>query len=267
MRRFVIIGCTVLATFTYWPFIALGQSATGGSASDPQAVALATQALAALGSAQVNDVTLAGSVTRSVGPDAETGSFTLKAAGLAQSRMDLTLPSGTITEIRTITNGVPAGVWQANGNAVHQIPNHNLASGAVWFFPLSMLSNRIQNPNSIITYVGLETRNGRSVQHLHVVVQPPQGDSTGMAEHLTGQDFYLDSSTLLLVSLTYSEHPDNNAIVDIPVELDFSDYRIVSGIELPFRIQKTFSGSLLLDITVQSAALNSGLTNSDFTVQ
>jgi len=271
MQRFALCGNCSLLILLLTGQGAFAQSSAPNSspvpASNPQAAALASQALAALGTTPVSDVTLIGSVTRSVGPDVETGSFTLKAAGLAQSRMDLVFPSGTITEVRTIANGIPAGFWQANGGTVRQIANHNLASGAAWFFPLSMLSNRVQNPNSTITYVGQEVRSGRSVQHLHVVVQPSQGDSAGMAEHLTGQDFYLDSSSMLLVSLVYSEHPDNNALVDIPVELDFSDYRAISGIALPFRIQKTFNGSLLLDITVQSAVLNSGLSNADFTAQ
>ena len=69
------------------------------------------------------------------------------------------------------------------------------------------------------------------------------------------------------MAITFSQHPDNNAIVDIPVEIDFSGYSVVSGVAVPLHIQKFFNGSLLLDISVQSAALNTGLTNADFTAQ
>ena len=68
MKRLVIVGCGVLAICTLSAFVAFGQSATTGPTSDPQALALAAQALVALGTAQVNDVTLTGSVTRSSVP-------------------------------------------------------------------------------------------------------------------------------------------------------------------------------------------------------
>jgi hypothetical protein len=246
-----------------------GQQATSQTAaSDPQAVALAAQALAALGTTQVNDATLSGTVTRTIGPDVETGTLTLKARASVQSRIDLNLQDGTLSEIRTTaSDGSPVGSWISNGTA-HPMAIHNCLTDAAWFFPrLSVLNIQALTPNSVLKYVGQEMKGGRSVQHLTYFVQPPSGNLGDLAQHLTVEDIYLDSTSLLLVALTYNEHPDNNAVVDIPLELDFSDYRAVGGIQVPFRIQKTFNGSLLLDITVQSAALNSGLTNSDFTGQ
>lgn len=267
MKRCLIFAYRVLALCTLFACVAFGQSATTGPASDPHALALAAQALVALGASQVNDVTLTGSVTRVVGPDEETGTFTLKALGLAQSRMDLTIPSGTLSEVRTNANGSPQGFWSLNGVA-RPIANHNCSTDAVWFFPqLSVLGSQSLNPNSLITYIGQETRGGRSVQHLHYYVQGPASNPTDLGQHLSVEDIYLDSSSLLLVALAFNAHPDNNAAVDIPVELDFFDYRAVSGVNVPFRIQKIFNGSLLLDLTVQSAVLNSGLTNSAFTAQ
>lgn len=71
----------------------------------------------------------------------------------------------------------------------------------------------------------------------------------------------------LPAAITYNIHPDNNALLDIPVEIDFSDYRLVSGVQIPFHIQKCLNNSLLLDFQVQNAAINSGLSASEFTVQ
>ncbi len=266
MRHVVTVAFWVLSMCIFFAFVTFGQSAPAGPASDPQAVALAAQALVALGTAPVNDVTLAGIVTRSVGTDVETGTFSLKALGLAQSRMDLVLPSGTLAEVRTIANGSPQGFWALNG-VVRPTANHNCLTDAAWFLPqLSVLGSQSLNPNSVLTYKGQETRAGRSVQHLHYFSQAP-GDPTGLPQHLSAEDIYLDASSLLLVALVFNAHPDNNAATDITVELDFSDYRAVSGLNVPFRIQKIFNGTLLLDLTVQSAAFNSGLTNSAFSAQ
>ena len=77
----------------------------------------------------------------------------------------------------------------------------------------------------------------------------------------------LDSTTFLPDAITFNIHPDNNALLDIPVEIDFSDYRPVSGTQVPFRIQKFLNNSLFLDFQVQNAAINSGLSASAFAIQ
>ncbi len=58
----------------------------------------------------------------------------------------------------------------------------------------------------------------------------PFPDSPGAPTfaHLTQVDFFLDSTTLLPAAITFNIHPDNNALLDLPVEIRFSDYRVVS---------------------------------------
>jgi hypothetical protein len=80
-------------------------------------------------------------------------------------------------------------------------------------------------------------------------------------------DLYLDSSTFLPVSITFSIHPDNNALLDVPVEVHFSDYRKVSGVQVAFHVQKFISNQLTLDVSFQTVSLNTGLSTTDFAVQ
>jgi len=266
MRRFALF----LLLFLAFVQVATGQSAPSTasptSTTDPRAAALASQAVLALGTAPVTDVTLTGTVTRTVGPDSESGTFTLKALGLAQSRMDLYLPSGVFTEVRTTTTGYPQGSWMLNGN-VNAMADHNCFTDAVWFFPrLSILSGYSLRSNSIVTFVGQENQAGASVYHIRFVAQDPT-DLTGLNSYLSTEDVYLDSTTLLPVTMRFNAHPDDNALIDIPIEVRLSDYRVIGGIAIPFRIQKLLNGMLLLDATVQSTSLNVGLTNSDFLLQ
>src|SRR2546423_167898 len=128
-------------------------------------------------------------------------------------------------------------------------------------------------------YVGQETRESQSVHHLQIwqlsAIPTPSGTPT--FQHLTQVDLYLDATTLLPAALTFNTHPDNNMLLDIPVEIRFSDYRPVSGNsatvgaglspstspsspQIPFHIQKFLNNSLLLDLQFQTATLNSGLT-------
>ena len=65
-------------------------------------------------------------------------------------------------------------------------------------------------------------------------------------------DIGLDPVTLLPAVLTYSVRPDNGAPVAIAIEVHYSHYLTVSGVHIPFLIQRYVNGSLQLEITVTS---------------
>jgi len=44
-------------------------------------------------------------------------------------------------------------------------------------------------------------------------------------QRLSQTDLYLDSTTLLPAAMTFNIHPDDNALLDIPIEIHFSEYR------------------------------------------
>jgi hypothetical protein len=96
-------------------------------------------------------------------------------------------------------------------------------------------------------------------------VQEPLGVPT-MA-HLTQFDLYLDSTTFLPAAMSFNTHPDNNAVLDIPIQILFSDYRNVNRAQVPFHVQKLIGSELALDLQFTSATLNSGLTTTAFSLQ
>jgi hypothetical protein len=263
---FVVLCCI-------FAFPATARQASTGATQNPTAVALATNSIAVLsGSVQVADITLTGTATRIAGSDVGTGTVTLKALGTLDSRIDLSLSSGTRSEVRNASNGAPQGSWLAPSGSVNSMAMHNCFTDAAWFFPALTVLSQTSNPNLSITYVGLETKNGVSVQHLNFAsvsaVQPTasaglRGPAASLAT-LSSTDVYLDSASLLPVALAFNTHPDNDALTNIPVEVDFSNYQAVNGVQIPFRIQKFLNASLFLDLTIQTASLNSGLTDSAF---
>jgi len=249
---------------------ARAQTATTTPASDPQAIALAVQAVSALvGTTQVADATLTGTAIRSVGSDVGTGTITLKVLGNSDSRLDMNLSDGTRSEIRNLSsNGLPQGFWIAPDSSVHSMANHNCMTDSAWFFPALTVLSQVSNTSLLFTYVGQETRNGETVQHIRVAQNVSASvDPTGLIQGLSTEDIYLDATSLLPVALIFNAHPDNNALANIPVEVDFSNYQAVNGAAIPFRIQQFLNGTLFLDVTVQSAALNSGLSSALFSAQ
>jgi hypothetical protein len=234
---------------------------------NPQAVALATQAMAALtGTTQVSDITLTGTATRTAGSDIESGNITLRALGTADGRFDINLTNGTRSEIRNSSNGAPQGFWIGFDGTVNSIANHNCFTDAAWFFPALTVLSQVSNPNLTISYIGPETRNGLAIQHIQFVTQFPTAgpDMANFLSQLTVTDVYLDSTSYLPVAILFNAHPDADALTNIPVEVDFSNYQVVQGVHVPFGIQKIMNGTLFLDLTIQGATVDSGLTSSAF---
>ncbi len=232
--------------------------------SDPRAVSFAAQSIAALTAGNaVSDVTLSGSVTWN-GSD-NTGTATLRALGTGESRMDLALTIGTRTEIRDAQTGVQLGQWIAPTQTSGHIALQNCWTDAVWFFPA--LGSLAAGPNVVLSYIGPETRNGESVQHIQsYVYQPNQLGLTPSPQQLSTMDFYLDATTLLPAAATFNAHPDNNAATNLLVEVDFSNYQTVSGAVVPMHIQEYQQGNLMVDVVVTGALFNSRLPLSIFTV-
>jgi hypothetical protein len=238
------------------------------TATAVQPGALLQQSLAdQLGNAQITDITLTGSARRIAGSDDESGTVTLKALSGGTNRIDLSLSSGPRIEIRSISTSGPSGSWSGPDGVAHAMAYHNVVTDN-GLLPLFTISSILSNANSVLTLIGPETRNGQSVIHLAAVQQFPSltGDSTLM-QHLTKMDIYVDATTNLPASLVYNTHPDNNAGIDIPVEITYADYRAANGAQIPFHIQKYLNGSLFLDLQFATANLNSGLSASALSIQ
>lgn len=269
--------------------------------SDPQAIALLQKSLAALTHGEsVTDVTLTGTAHRIAGSDDETGTVTLEATSAGDSRVELSFSSGNRIEIRnhsafplpgalpsTMPASVaqmpqPVGAWSGPDGILHGMASHNLMTDAAWFFPALALERLAASKTYVLSYFGQETHNGAVLLHVSAMQQFAQntptatgGNTVGpnpsqlqeLVEHLSQMDFYFDPNTLLPAALDFDQHPDGNALSDIPVEVRFSDYESVNGIAAPMDIQKYVNYGLALDLQISDTAINSGLPASAFAVQ
>jgi len=236
-------------------------------ASDSQAVTLAQKSVAALtGGVSISDVALSGNAIWTTGPDTETGTATLSALGIGESRIDLALPSGTRTEIRDASTGTPLGKWVVPSGTSGKFVFHNCQTDAAWFYPA--LGSLAGGRNVVFSYIGQESRNGATVQHIRSYVYPSVQfiGATPNFQQLSTEDFYLDVTTFLPVALTFSAHPDSDTSRNILVEINFLDYQAVNGVTVPMHIQKYMGGTLLMDLTVSRAAFNTGIPSSTFSV-
>ena len=257
MSRSSVVVCLVCAVFLTSAFAANNSN---------QAAVLVAQSYAALtGGNPLSDVTLNATATTTAGSYTASQPVVLKALGTDDSRIDIV--AGASMAIRNSTPGYPQGVWTAYDGTSGTDALHNCWTDAAWFVP--EFSSIFGSQNVSLSYIGLETLNGNQVQHLQVwksVSGAPQ-DVNSSIQTLSTMDVYLDALSLLPDAIRFNAHPDNDSNTNLPVEIDFSNYQAVNGIQLPFHIQRFLQGSLSLDIVVTSATLNSGLTDSDFQFQ
>jgi len=254
--RFVVV---LVCSFT----LLFGPAFAQQPASPPiSAQALLQQSLAAqLGNTQISDVTLTGTARRIAGSDDESGSGILKALNTGEARVDLNFLSGSRSEVVAVANKCLSGSWSGPDGIPHAISTHNLMTDSSWFFPAFTLGRLNSSAKYTIVTVGHETHNDQAVDHIIAYqsssVQLPPGVPS--FSHLTQMDLFLDSGTLLPTALTFNIHPDNDAGLDIPVEVRFSDYRVVGGVQVPFHVQRFINNSLSLDLQFQNASLNTGI--------
>jgi hypothetical protein len=263
MRLARVLVCALLALNSPFSFLA-AQSTT----SAPQASVLLQQSLSALtGGHSITDVTLTGSAQAIAGSDNQTGTATLKAVAAGASSLNLSLSSGPRSEILNASATPPTGSWSGPDGTVRPMAFHNLLTGPFWFFPAFALAASSSASGATVTYVGSETHNGQAVQHLANTQSLPASLQSSFSSypHLTQLDFYLDSTTLLPAAVDFNIHPDNNQLVDIPVEIRFTNYTATNGAQIPFHIQKFINNTLTLDLQFQNASLNTGITVAQVT--
>src|SRR5579863_2297416 len=230
--------------------------------SDPRAVVLVTQSIAAMTrGATITDARLAADITWMPASEPEAGTAIFLAKGNDGSRVDLSADSGSKrSEIRNSFNG-PTGKWINTDGKSGKYVFHNCLTDAAWFFPaFSSLAN-ISDSHFVFSYLGEETWNGLSVKHLRVY-QLQNGSKDG--QRLSTMDFYLDPSSSLPLGSSFKIHPDKSMNAEILTEIRFADYRLVSGIEVPFRIQRIQNGALFLDARVTEAIFNTGVSDQMF---
>jgi hypothetical protein len=250
--------------------ILIGIMAFSSGASAQQSTSSAVSTLreslsAMLGRTAIQDVTLTGTARVVAGSSDDNVSATFKALIDGSARVDLGFSSGTTSEAITGGSSAPTGIWINAEGKRHTLAQHNVMTGAAWFFPAFVISRIVSNSAIKVVYVD----QADNLMHFQAYQKDPGTPSVygPSLQHLTQMDLYLDMTTLLPAKLEYNLHPDQNASVDIPVTVKYSNYQTMNGVTLPHHMEKYLNNSLTQDIQIQVANFNSGLTASGLSAQ
>ena len=184
-------------------------------------------------------------------------SATLKTLGNKKWRIESQDPQGPSVFIVNDGRGQLAA-----GAETESFSGLSVAEAGNWLIPLFSILSDWRDPNLRIEYQGAEQ--GGSIHHIRV---QRVTENKGWEEVFRPSDLYLDAQTLLPVKLTYSLHPPANLLVDIPVEVEYSQYRNISGILVPFHVTYSIRGRLMLEYNFTSFAVNQGASEADFALR
>ena len=244
----------------------LSQQPSPTAQRDPQATTVINLALNAAGGiaalSQIQDYTGSGTIVYSWADSQVQGSVTVKGRGLAQFRLDATLPAGVRSFI--VSNGT--GSLRELDGTTTPIPYYQAVNfGSSVVFPLVHLLAALLNTSTNITYQGLVTRAGHQVHDIRVQgLSAPAATTAGVQANIPAQDFFIDSSTFQLISTLGKAYPKDGSLSAAPAEVQFSDYRQVNGILLPFAVTTLIAGQSASAIQLNQVTFNNNLTDSDF---
>jgi hypothetical protein len=227
----------------------------------PAPVSILSQMSQAFSGGQVvQQVSLNGSATWYAGSLEDTGTVSLTATADGSSQMQLSLSAtGNRTESQSGKGTNAVCQWAGNDGVTHSIDLGNCWRPALWFLPMFSLQASLTPSELGLTDLGSEAvgSSGDIYRHLKTQLRCSTFPKE-MASHLTRRsttELGLDPVSFQPAVLMYSLNPDNGAQLPSIIEIHYSDYRVVNGVQIPFLIQRYINGSLQLQITINAAQI------------
>ena len=203
-----------------------------------------------------SSLVISGTADWYAGSTHERGAATLTARADGSTEVMLGLDTGARAEMTGPLGSRTCQRMDKDGKT-YPVNGANCFTPLPWFSP-ALLSLLTGGPGVSVSDLGEiadqgVVRHAVRVQCVSGVPNLPDQDWISAATQVT---IFFDTATLLPASLTYGLHPDGADNRSIPVRVDFSDYRLVSGLPVPFHVDRYINGTRELSIAAASVTLN-----------
>jgi hypothetical protein len=221
------------------------------SSSGPFSIAAAQSAFS--GSTPVHQVTMSGTVNWTAGSLEDSGPVTLQASADGSWTTTMELGSGARVESQTAAGSSMTCQFQANSNKAAQMGRpDNCRRSLTWFLPPISFQPSLKPSALTLQPLGSASAPELKTQLAFADISAAFANSTLDA---TASNVALDPNTLLPTSLSFNVFPDTGPAIPIPVRVEFSDYRLTSGAQVPYSIKRYLNGTLQAEITINSVSL------------
>jgi hypothetical protein len=227
---------------------------------DPQAIALAQQSLAAMGGANlpsINDTRTTLQTTTFTSGTATISTEIRTTLGTTNLRIDWTNSDGA----HSFVMDSQSATAKDGSDPARFVSRKALSDGGISHLPLLSILADWSNPGTQLEYVGLEKIAATQVHHIRLkrpLLMPE------LAALEAPADLYFDSQTLFLVRLVHVIRPPGNLRRTETLEIDYSQYKFIAGLAVPFHVSLSLRGNVIRDLQVTDFIVNSGAQAADF---
>lgn len=220
--------------------------------------AFQTKAIAAISSRPVHSITLNATAEWIAGSTHESGNAQLEASIDGSSSVQLSLGPASRTETQTSINDSRTCAWTDAAGKNHDILGANCFIALPWFAPGLFTQSFPQLPTLMQTSDDGEVSSNNATLHQVSFLLNLEGMNSAHTQQRIDRSkvkVLYDPQTFLPASLEYKVHPDNNELQNIEARVVFSNYQSVSGVMVPFHIEKFVNRSLQLTLDVSNASI------------
>jgi hypothetical protein len=212
-----------------------------------QAAATAFSGASSISSAQLtgNAVILSGGTSVSV-------TATLSASSSGQTSVTLAFPDGDRIESKDVSQGTCATTI---GGVASDSSSSSCIMAQSWVLPQLMI-NAAQRPANLSVASGSSVDCASSCLLFSLNPAASPAPLPANLQRLSQSVLAIDPATNLVTSMFYMQTPDDGSSTEVKVAITFSDYRSVSGVMVPFEIDKAINGNTVMKLSVTSYKLS-----------
>lgn len=226
--------------------------------TDPLALSIAQQAIAALGGfsaiGQISDLTSTGQFTKETVSPPMTDVVRTYVKGKDRVRMETDTANG----LSFVVYAQGQGFHSEQGNE-EWLRTHSVVDRGLEQFPAFRLAVLLTAPQVSVSMGDVTRLNGEPVYEIKICrVLNFDALTNSMVSHSSRVEFLIDQKSYLPLRLRYYVHPEKDARVDWSMDITYSDYRPIQGVLMPFAVTQSFSGQQLGEFQISAIQANTG---------
>ena len=236
------------------------------ASSDPhelEAIQALQKSAQVMGGSPPIDTVATGIVTVVAGTETQNGTAKILTKGSAETLEEVSLPSGVS---RTIYSHGAATIL-VPGSDLREASMERIASSQSAIYPLPLIAQIMSSTDPVYELVGTEDIQGLSCVHVRTWNSFASHPKVKFLSEFTRRDIWVEVQTGLVRRLSYEIRDAGGAAPRLSMDVYYSDYRSIGVGLYPFEVKQSMNGTPWMEITIQSANANTGLTDSIFQIQ
>jgi hypothetical protein len=229
---------------------------------DPRAIDILNRTLKAAGGMQalsgIHNFTESGGITLYFAEEVK-GPVLIRSLGGNYFRMDASVPGGK----RSWTLSGSHGSRRESSGKEYALTDQSAVDLANLSFPLAYVTAAVLDPQATIAFRGVEDWKGRSVYRIQL-----KGKLGVVDRGILVRDLLVDAigfDILVVEDEHLRIHKPGEKPTDLASrQIEFGDFRVASGIRVPYWINTRFMGQQVMRIELNQIAFNGQLSNLDF---